>query len=420
MVTLSQPASPLAGLRVLDITRSVAGPWTTRLLCNAGAEVIKVEPPPFGDFIRKLPVQVGDNMSGFFLQGNSGKKSVCLDVKHPTGREVIRRLVGRSDILVQNMRPRAAERCGLTFELLVEHNPRLIMCSISGYGLRTQLVNKPGQDIGVQCLTGLSGLTGLHNGPPAIPLWSVADTVTALHAYTAICAALVGQSRGRGAAHIDLAMSRSAVQLHDVGFGLADGPSGERRGPGRFGRYHPFLMVRGVLRATDGHLGLSAFRNREWVKLARLLGEPFTEARFTDHIARFESREDITARLEAVCQGRSVEQLVRLFSEHGLRVFVLSSDMHEVTENPALVSRQALAATSPLFGSRLLGNSATVRSQGSANLLKGAPRLGEHTFEVLTELGGYEPAEIFAMYVDGVLGFDEEVLAEFLTKVDRG
>jgi glutaryl-CoA transferase len=407
---------PLHGIRVLDITRSIAGPWATRMLCDAGAEVIKVEPPPTGDFIRLLPITLGPLTSGYFVAANSGKKSLCIDLRADAGRRLMLDLAERCDIVVQNLRPLAARRLGLTYDVLRARRKDVVFCSISGYGSESPLVEKPGQDIAVQCITGVAALSGQHDGPTSLAVWSLADTMTSVQAYSAICSAVLARAEGAGGCAIDIAMSDCTLQFHDAG------PRVLREFGGaipiaRLGRFHPFLLVRGVVEASDGYLALSAYRRRDWRRLAGLLGDPFTETRFDDPRERLRQREAIVARLDEVTRDRSSQELMRLFAAQGLTLAPVRGDLHDVVADERFLARQSLVPVPTGEGTwGAIGSSVINPDTGSENIRAGAPLLGQHTGEVLRDVLGYDRRRIFQLYLDNVLTFDPDILGEFIAE----
>jgi crotonobetainyl-CoA:carnitine CoA-transferase CaiB-like acyl-CoA transferase len=409
---------PLHGVRVLDVTRSIAGPWITRMLCDAGAEVLKIEPPPSGDFIRQLPISFGPFMSGYFIQANGGKKSLCIDLQTEPGRTVLVDLARHCDVVVQNLRPLAAQRLGLTYTALRQVRPDVIFCSVSGYGVeRTPYLTKPGQDIGVQCMTGVAALSGLQHGRTSLAIWSLADTMTSVQAYSAICAAVLARAEGAGGCFVDMAMTDCTLQFHDAGPRVLR----DCHLPvpiERFGRFHPFLLVRGVLVATDGYLGLSAYRRSDWARLAQLLGEPYSAPSFLDPRVRLRHREQIVARLDDVCEGRSRNDLNELFAAYGVRLVEIRGDLRDVARDERFLMRRSLAPVPAVGGcpTGVLGNSVLHPDSSAENLRRGAPLLGEHTGAILSDYLGYTNERIFQLFVDNVLAFDPDVLGRFVAE----
>src|SRR3990167_11135230 len=205
---------PLAGVRVIDITHFLAGPYLTRCLAALGAEVIKVERPPAGEEARSHPYHV-DGQSGYFLQQNMGKKGVCLNLKDPRGLEVLHRLARIADVLVENYRPGVLDRLGLGYAELSAVNPGLIYCSVSAYGRTGPSAGRPGYGLLAEAQSGVMDLVGVPGEPPPVLRLPIADGFAGIHGVAAVCAALVGRhATGRGR-HIDIALYDCMVALHE-------------------------------------------------------------------------------------------------------------------------------------------------------------------------------------------------------------
>ena len=246
------PAGSLQGVRVLDLTRVLAGPFCTRLMADMGAHVVKVEPPG-GDAARQFEYITPEGVSGYFMQQNCGKEDICLDLANLGAREVMRRLVRVSDVVVENFRPGVMKRLGLDYESLRRLNPSIILCSISAFGQNSPYANRPAGDMVVQAMTGIASLTGDPDGPPQTVGMSLSDTSGGVHAFGAICAALYHRSvTGRGQ-FIDLALADCILWQNEWASQYLF-LSGGRRVPERYGNRRPILIPGNLFRGK-GRLG---------------------------------------------------------------------------------------------------------------------------------------------------------------------
>jgi formyl-CoA transferase len=409
---MNQPFAPFSGVKVLDLTRSIAGPWTTRMLADAGAEVVKVEPPG-GDFVRHLPARTDEGMSGYFANANAGKRSICIDLQRHEGRELLKRLIPHFDVFVHNMRPLAAARLGLSPDFVAELNPRAIFLCISGYGDAPRFIEKPGQDLAIQCLVGLSEITGEEGGEPVMPVWSLVDTLTSAYAFAAISAARLGQiEKGEscGPVAIAVSMSECAARLHDVPRAMLamTGSLGDVR-LSRTGRAHPNLVYRAVVPCRGGDIAISAYRRRDWARFAELLGSPFTSPTLLDESVRRGWLHQVDERVATVFEPMEWSDALALLHEAGVPAAYAPSSLEEALEGDH--ARDAVAegawggcyATSALFAER-----------SRQHLKSGPPALGEASFDVLHGMLGMSGDEILQLLYSEVIACAPAELDELL------
>ena len=405
-------AQSLRGIRVIDLTRSIAGPWATRMLADAGAEVIKIEPPT-GDFIRQLPARMGEFSSGYFLQANAGKKSLCLDLQSDRGFAVLMSLVPHCDVVVHNMRPNAARRLGLTAERVHASNPDAVFCHINGYGADSPYVGKPGQDLAVQCMTGIAELTGVRSGPPAIAIWSLVDTLTSAYAFLAICAALHARSeRGLKNIDVEVMMSQCCALLHDLGPHIMSSFPGVRIE--RAGQFHPFLVVRGVVQLRDGVIAVSAFRNRHWTKLAPLLGLDARESMAFE--TRLSLKDEIESRLIARLEGLTVEGALSLLRAAEVPATQAPESLEEVSQLGGFQQRGMLVEA---FGGALLAGSMLHKENCAKSLQGGAPKLGSAAFDVLHGMLEMSGPEILELLAQGIINGEPDAVEELVVNASH-
>lgn len=278
---MTTPQPPLTGLKVLDLTRLLPGPFATRLLADLGADVVKVEEPGGGDYMRYVPPLI-KHQSAHFLAVNTNKRSLALDLRNEAGARALRLLLGSYDVLIESFRPGVMERFGLGYEALREQFPRLIFVSLSGYGQTGPYAQRAGHDGNYQAITGGVGVTGTLDGQPVLPGVQAADMAGGLYAAYAIVAAALGrQSSGRGC-FVDVALADASLALMSMPFadyfggGVAPGPAGQAVS----GKY----VCYNLYRTADGrHMSLCALEPKFWQRFCAAVGRPeLAEEGFAD------------------------------------------------------------------------------------------------------------------------------------------
>jgi crotonobetainyl-CoA:carnitine CoA-transferase CaiB-like acyl-CoA transferase len=370
--------APLAGVRVLDLTSSLAGPSCTELLAALGAEVTKVERPDAGDEAREW----GPSM---FFAANAGKRSLALDLKHPRGREALLRLAERSDVLVESLRPGAADRLGVGPEHVRERAPNLVYCRIGAYG-RGPLAALPGYDPLLQAFAGIISVTGERDGPTVRVGVSLVDYATAWWAAIGILAAL---RAGTGCV-LEVSLLESALAL--AGYHVADALAGHE--PGKHGSAFPHIAPYEVFRTADGELMLAVGNDRLFAVLRERLGLP-EDPRFTTNSLRAANREQLAAAIQSRLERESTATwLERLEGIPAAPVqTVLEAASHEQT--------RALGILQELAGRMRLAEPLTVDGERVTHVLP-PPALGEHSREVLRE-AGYADVEVDELAAAGIV-----------------
>jgi CoA:oxalate CoA-transferase len=314
MCGVSKPTAngPLEGLLVVDFSRVLAGPFATMMLADLGARVVKVEKPDTGDDSRSYGPFQGDR-SLYFARVNRGKESVALDLRDPAGLAVARGLIAAADVLVENFRPGVMARLGLGPAEALELNPRLVYCSISGFGHTGPWSQRPAYDAVVQGMSGIMSITGSADGPPVKPGSPVADLSAGLHAFGGICAALRG---GRGT-HLDVAMYDATVSLLE-GAALAWLATGEE--PSRIGNAHFSIAPFDTFGCADRDVVVCAANDILFGALCVALGLPalLTDARFATNALRHEHRADLKAALESVLRTAPAAHWLELLESAGV------------------------------------------------------------------------------------------------------
>ncbi|GLV47941.1 CoA transferase [Thermus sp. LT1-2-5] len=389
---------PLSGVRVLDLSRVLAGPLCTMILADLGAEVIKVE-PPWGDETRSWGPPFAEGESAYFLSVNRGKKSVALDLKQGEGQEAVRRLARRADVLVENFKTGDLARYGLDYESLKALNPRLVYLSLTGFGHTGPRAKEPGYDAALQGYTGIMSVTGEPQGPPMKVGVAWIDVMTGMMGAVAVLAALWERERSGLGQHIDLS-------LFDVGlFALAN--LGESylltgRPPGRLGNAHAQIVPYGAFPAEDGWLVLAVGNDEQFQRLCQVLGLPQLAARFPTNPSRVEEREEVERAIAQRLRTRPRAYWLEQLRAAGVPAAPVN-DLAEAFQDPQAWVREAVwTLDHPLVG-RLptLANPLRFLSRTPARPSTPPPLLGEHTEAILLE-AGYTPEEVFALVEKGV------------------
>lgn len=398
---MTDPTGPLAGIRVLDLTNVLAGPFACHQLAHLGAEVVKVEVPGRGDLARNLgadPELSARGMGISFLAQNAGKSSLTLNFKHPRGREALMRLVGTADVLVENFRPGVMARLGLGPEVLRAANPRLIYCAISGYGQGGPWAGRPAYDQIVQGASGVMSVTGDADSAPLRVGYPLADTVGGLTAAMAICAAL--QARPRGCV-IDVSMLEAV--LATMGWVVSNHLVGGIE-PAAQGNENPTSAPSGAFQCADGLLNIAANRDEQWTSLARHLGRADLLARpdYATREDRKANRLRLKAELETVLTTRPAEDWAVELNAIGVPAGAVMT-VPEILAHPQVAGRDFLARYEGVAG---VGRGIDLMRIGA--MIDGRrpavdappPELGAQSDAILRGLG-YTADEIDEMRAEG-------------------
>jgi crotonobetainyl-CoA:carnitine CoA-transferase CaiB-like acyl-CoA transferase len=377
-------ALALDGLRVIDLTSHLSGPYCSMLLADQGADVIKVERPGDGDDARRMPPFVKGQSSPFMLW-NRNKRSIALDLKQESGRDICRDLARGADVFIENFKPGTATRLGLGFDALAALNPRLVYCSISGFGQTGPYSDRPGFDLMVQAMSGIMSVNGPEDGPPhRLPL-AICDIGAGMFAAIGILAALQARMRTKRGQHVDTSLYEAGIS-----FGLYEAAhvfaTGER--PARLGQAHRGGAPYQVFRTADGWVTVGPNTQPLWRKFCAAIGRPelVQDARFKDNPSRVANRPALAALLQDVLAQKSTTYWVDLLTAAGVPVGPVKT-YDEVFIDPQATAREMVAEIDhPAAGvMRTLGIPVKL-SETPGALRRPAPLLGEHTEEVLAEL----------------------------------
>lgn len=393
---------PLAGRRVLDLSRVLAGPWCTMVLADLGAEVIKVENPRGGDDTRHWGPPYAGGESAYYVCANRNKKSVAIDLATPEGQQIVRALAAKSDVLVENYKLGGLERFDLGYETLAAINPALIYCSISGYGRASPLADRPGYDYVIQAEGGLMAVTGAEDGEPMKVGVAVADLFTGMAATQAILAALIARDRDGHGQHIDMALyDCQLAMLANVGSAaLLSGAE-----PGRYGNGHPTIVPYQVFHASDGAFVIAAGNDRQFAALAGVVGtEPLAnDPRFASNRARVENRAALIELLAPPLALRTKEHWFALLQEAGVPCGELRGPLAALRAPEAEARKMVREIAHPTIGALPLVASPLRLGETPVAAPVAPPLLGEHDDDVLRNVLGLDEGSIAALKSAGAI-----------------
>lgn len=404
-------AGMLQGVRVLDLSRVLAGPYCTQLLADLGADVVKVESPKGDDTRTWGPPWLGD-VSGYYLSVNRGKRSLAVDLKDPRGAELVRRLAAGADLVVENFKVGDLTRFGLDYEAVATANPRAVYVSITGFGQTGPRANEPGYDAALQALTGVMAMTGEEGRPPVKLPVAYIDVLTGLHAAVGALAALrraaaTGQGARLDVSLFDVALASAVNQAQGV---LLTGEA-----PRRLGSGHPSIVPYQSFEAADGALVLAVGNDGQFSRLCGVLGVPAMAAdeRYATNAARVAHRDEVVGTVARLVAGWKRDDLVAACTAAGVPATPVLT-LPEAFADPQAAARGSVVrgtqadgspvpmVASPLWFARGLGGADLgLRPQeGEAPV---PPAVGEHSFEVLTRDLGLTAEEARRLVDEGVV-----------------
>jgi crotonobetainyl-CoA:carnitine CoA-transferase CaiB-like acyl-CoA transferase len=396
--------SLLTGYKVLDFTQIVAGPTTTKLMAEMGAEVIKVEQAPKGDPARLNPV-LRNGRSAYFFQHNLGKQSLCVNLKKKEGRDLIRALIPQMDVVVENYSPGVMKRLGLGYESLKQINPRLIMCSISALGQTGPSAEVPGFDFIAQAYAGITEVLGEPGRAPVIPMVAMGDVSTGVHALAAVACALLHRERTGEGQCIDISLLDSYIHYHDFSLQTYTASKGKFV-PTRGGAHHTGLAPCGVFRATQGYVLIIAALDHQWQGLLRAMGRPelAEDGLFRTIRDRVRHKEELIEEIERWLQSLpDRDSAVTALQRERVPVAPVLT-IPEVVRHPHLLERGTVRPVShPDFGDFTLPGFPFRFSAVPAPNVLTAPDLGEHNQAVLGRYLGYSEEQVARLTAAGIV-----------------
>ena len=398
---------------MLDLSRVLAAPWAGQNLADLGAEVIKVERPKLGDDSRAFGPPWVKNSKGedsrdsaYFTSANRGKKSITVNISRPEGQEIVRALAAKSDVLLENYKFGDLERYGLGYEQLRKLNPRLVYCSVTGFGHTGPNREHPGYDFMIQGMGGMMSVTGEPDGAPGggpqragVP---IADIITGMYASIAVCAALVHRDKSGEGQHLDLALLDSQIALlayQNTNYFATGKP------PKRIGNLHPNIVPYQPFRAADGEVILACGNDNLFRRFCEAAGRGglADDPRFATNGKRVENRAELTRLLQEIFAKRTKREWVELLEAAGVPNGPIN-DIAQVFEEPQVRARGVrIELEHPVAGRLPLVASPMRFSATPLEYRRAPPLLGQHTEEVLRELLGRSEAEIARLRAEGVL-----------------
>lgn len=372
--------SPLSGIKVVELARILAGPWAGQTLADLGADVIKVEAPEGDDTRRWGPPFIdrdGEKSAAYFHATNRGKRGITCDFRTAEGQEMVRRLVADADVVIENFKVGGLARYGLDYASLSKVNPRLVYCSITGFGQTGPYAHRAGYDFIIQGMAGLMSVTGAPEGQPQKVGVAVTDIFTGVYSATAILAALVQRGMTGKGQHIDMALLdvATSIMANQAMNYLVSG-----KAPGLMGNAHPNLAPYAVFDCADGWIILATGNDAQYQRLCAILGldDMARAPQFLTNADRIANRQEMTARITGATRAWAKADLLQACEDQGVPAGPIN-DLAEVFEDPQVQARGLKIAPGGLPGVR----SPMTFSDADLALDRPAPKLGEHQVEVL-------------------------------------
>jgi crotonobetainyl-CoA:carnitine CoA-transferase CaiB-like acyl-CoA transferase len=402
----SSDREPLSGIKILDLCRVVSGPFATMHLGDLGADVVKIEDPREGDESRRYGPPFIAGESAYFLSVNRNKRSCTVDLKSSAGREVALALAGVADVVIENFRPGTLEKWGLGFEAFRARNPKIILCSISGFGRTGPDADRPGYDLILQGESGVMDITGEADGPPMKVGTSIADLVTGLYASQSVLAALMRRERTGEGGRVDVSMLDAMASLltFNAGMYFASGESPKRRG-----NVHPTISPYEPFRVSDGWINVGVANDKFWSIFCDAIGcrDLLADPRFESAPKRASNRSALAAILAPVFERRARSEWLATLGAAGIPCGAIKT-VGEVCEAPQLVERGMVQSVKHPVSGDVRFVSRPIRFDDNPPAASTPPpMLGEHTREVLSEWLGWSLRELDEYASGGAFGNTE-------------
>jgi crotonobetainyl-CoA:carnitine CoA-transferase CaiB-like acyl-CoA transferase len=399
-----RPRHLLDGYKVLDFTHFVAGPTTTRLMAGMGADIIKVEMAPHGDHARAFDY-IRNQRSAFFIQQNRGKESVCIDLRKPEGIEIVKQLVPKVDVVVENFAPGVISNMGLGYEVLKALKPGIIMCSISALGQSGPLAHDVGFDFIGQAYAGITALIGEEVGPPYMPMVAIGDVSAGAHAMGAIACALLHRERTGEGQYIDVSLLDTYFHCQTIGVQLYSASKGAREMKAS-GLHHSLACPAGVFKGHKWWIIILAMTDKQWVGVCQAIGKPelAKDARYARARDRAQRREELVSVIEDwLAAMPNDEASIEVLRKNRVPVAPVLS-IREAMEHPHLVARGTVRTINdPILGEFKIPGFPLRFSGFPQEIEFDAPMLGQHNAAVLEKYLGLSAERVAELQTAGIL-----------------
>jgi crotonobetainyl-CoA:carnitine CoA-transferase CaiB-like acyl-CoA transferase len=384
---------PLDGILVIDLSRVLAGPYCTMELADMGATVVKIEIPGSGDDTRAYGPPFLHGESTYFMSVNRNKMSLTLNLKHTRGKEILRQLLQKGDVLVENFRPGTLDGLGFGYDAVHALNPKLIYCSISGFGQTGPYAQRPGYDLIAQAEGGVMSLTGAPDDPPLKVGLSFADITAGMNAFSGILLALLARQQTGEGQQVDVSLLDCQVALltYQAGIYFATGKS-----PERLGNKHPSITPYETFEASDGHIIIACGNQGFWEKFCKLAGlEPLlADSRFTTMKKRVENRAELTPLVAAGVKPRTRQEWYDLLDHEGIPCGLIKNVAEVCTDTQVLARDMVIQLNHPTAGP-ISVNGVPIKLSATPGAVKDPPpQLGQHTDTILADILGYTADQI--------------------------
>jgi len=391
----------LNGIRVLDLSRVLAGPWCGMYLGDMGAEVIKVEPPQ-GDDTRKWGPPFLESESVYFLGCNRNKKGMVIDLSIKAGKQLLEKLIPKFDVLLENYKLQTLEKWGFDIAWFKKYAPHVVHCSITGYGSKGPQAGLPGYDFILQAESGLMCITGEKNGTPSKYGVAIVDLTTGMMAANSIQSALIARFRtGQG--------QKVEINLHDTALALLSNVGNSNLATNkesqRYGNGHPTIVPYTTYETADSIVALAVGNDKQFSQLANLLGHPewLSDQRFQTNSARIKNRDLVDKMIGIEAIKYPTSSLIKLLMNCGIPVGQVKSVHEALNSDQATANRMVTQIDHPLIGSYLTLGIPVQLSQTPGEIYKAPPTLGQHTKEILKDYLGLDTSEIDSLYLENVV-----------------
>jgi crotonobetainyl-CoA:carnitine CoA-transferase CaiB-like acyl-CoA transferase len=391
----------LDGFSILDVTQFIAGPTATRFLAQMGAEVIKLEMAPTGDRARLLPL-LKDGRSSHFVHHNRGKKSLCLDLSQPQGMDVVRRLLAKVDVFVENFSPGTIARMGFGYDVVSRINPRLVMCSISTFGQTGKLASLTGFDfIGASYAAAISAFNGNRDGQPILPAIPIGDVMTGVHAVGAIACALLYRERTGKGQYLDVSLLDSYFNCHEV---VTTDLHRRQLASGQGEAHGTSIVPMAIFRGTRHYICIMAPQDHLWRRLCEAIGRPEMgqDSRFADHAGRARNEKLVLEAIQSWLDATGEERALEVLEQHHVPAAPVLT-LADAIDNPHLLERGTVRLTTDRILGEIRVPGLPLRFSDFPEQDAQAPFLGEHNREILKNYLELSDAELAELENAGVL-----------------